>query len=83
MDREIKIIPASAAREKSDKWNRLKRIAEIERIATGISREAEKGNYEFIFDGYVSKDVEELLKELGYKVNTGTQRNESYAVINW
>ena len=55
-------------------------MAEIERL---IENAIENCEYSVSQDGVLSRSCKEHLESLGYKVETGTQYNESWYCIKW
>lgn len=41
------------------------------------------GKFSISEDGYLKPETQKKLEELGYKIETGTQYNESYYSISW
>lgn len=41
------------------------------------------GKFSISKDGYLKPETQKKLEELGYKIETGTQYNESYYSISW
>ena len=78
------MIPsAEKARERSKKINDLKLQGELKMIETNIERAIEKGYVCFDYSGDISKEAREILERLGYRIQVGSQYNESYVSITW
>ena len=56
---------------------------ELDEIMSGIHKQANEGYFNYGGDGYLHDVTKERLKELGYKVETGSQYNEPYYSISW
>lgn len=56
---------------------------EWEDLEKAIQADAEKGYYYNSYIGHIQPENKKKLEELGYKVEIGTQYNESYVNISW
>lgn len=56
---------------------------ELRKLSEEINNAIAEGKYSISNDGYLKHETLQRLKELGYKVQTGSQYNESYYSISW
>ena len=56
---------------------------QLEDIAKEIREAIEEGKFFISGIGYLKSEIRKKLNELGYKVETGSQYNESYYSISW
>ena len=56
---------------------------ELRRIFKEIEAAAARGERTLNKDGVLSRQVRSKLEDLGYKVEIGSQYNESYYIIRW
>ena len=56
---------------------------ELKEIEGYIIQAISAGTFSVTRDGYISREVVNKLQELGYKVDTGSQYNQSYYSISW
>ena len=77
------MISASEARKKTE--NNINNCAtkELSEIMQEIDEAIEDGKFSISNDGYLQSKTKQRLEELGYKVKTGSQYNESYYSVNW
>lgn len=82
-ERGKSMLSASEARAKTqDKINNriTKKLAELEKQ---IDCAVASGKYSISNSGCLQSEIKQRLEELGYKVTTGSQYNESYYCISW
>ncbi len=48
-----------------------------------IDKTIANGKFSISNDGYLQSQTRKKLEELGYKVETGSQYNESYYSVSW
>lgn len=77
------MISAKEAREQSkqNKQNTLNKEMAI--IEEEINNKISQGNNNVYINGLISSDVRQMLEQLGYNVECGSQYNESYVNIKW
>ena len=56
---------------------------EMQGIESEINKAINEGYFSISRDGCLARQTIKRLEELGYKVATGTQYNESYYTISW
>ena len=56
---------------------------EMTEIEKRIINAIKEGKYSICYSGYLKQETKDALKRLGYKVETGSQYNESYYSISW
>ena len=56
---------------------------ELKKISEQINIAIAEGKYSISNDGYLQQETRQRLEGLGYKVQTGSQYNESYYSISW
>lgn len=56
---------------------------ELKEIESKIESAVRSGKYSISDGGSLSAQTYNRLKKLGYKVETGSQYNESYYIISW
>ena len=56
---------------------------ELQKLSEQINDAIAEGKYSITNDGYLKCETQRRLEELGYKVQTGSQYNESYYSIRW
>ena len=56
---------------------------ELHKLSEQINNAVAEGKYSISNDGYLQHGTRLRLEELGYKVQTGSQYNESYYSISW
>ena len=56
---------------------------DLKKIEIEIEKSIKNGSFECYFDGKLSLEIKQYLKELGYKINSGIQYNCEYNVISW
>ena len=77
------IISAREAHEKTNGIVNQDLTQELEFIEEKINSSILDGLYSVSYDGSISQNARAKLEELGYRVKTGPQYNESYVVILW
>ena len=77
------MISAKEAREQSkqNKQNTLNKEMAI--IEEEINNKISQGNNNVYINGLISSDARQMLEQLGYNVECGSQYNESYVNITW
>ncbi len=77
------MISASEARKKTE--NNINNCAtkELSEIMEKIDKAIANGKFSISNDGYLQFETEQRLEELGYKIKTGSQCNESYYTVSW
>lgn len=58
-------------------------MSDVESILQEMEACAKQGEDQYAFDGVLSPIQRQKLVELGYNVRTGTQYNQSWAIISW
>lgn len=58
-------------------------IQQLEEISNLIKDAIKNGYFSISKDGYLKSKAQKKLEELGYKVETGGQYNNSYYTISW
>lgn len=56
---------------------------QLEKLSSDINNAIHKGKYDIANDGTLDSEVKRRLEDLGYKVTSGNQYNESYYTISW
>ncbi len=56
---------------------------ELSEIMGKIDKAIANGEFLFSTNGYLQPETKQRLEELGYKVETGSQYNESYYSVSW
>lgn len=77
------MITANEARKKAESVKNNCVTREMEIIESEIEEAVRKGDYSIALSGTINPYTAEHLRELGYKVYTGSQYNESYFKIKW
>ncbi len=77
------VINAKEARQKTE--NNINNCAtkELSEIMEKIEKTIANGKFSISNDGYLESETEQRLEELGYKIKTGSQYNESYYSVSW
>jgi predicted kinase len=57
--------------------------SELNKLSEQINNAIAEGKYSITNDGYLQQETRQRLEELGYKIQTGSQYNESYYSISW
>ncbi|HAU85812.1 MAG TPA: hypothetical protein DCW90_10005 [Lachnospiraceae bacterium] len=77
------MINAETARNESEKTANEKLSEELKEVEKCIEWAVEKGSYSTYYDGTLNSKTVNTLRKLGYKVEYGSQYNESYYSISW
>ena len=77
------MLTASEANKKTKEIIKECLTEELSKLEEQINKAIENGKFSISNDGYLQSETTERLKELGYKVETGSQYNESYYIISW
>ena len=77
------MISAKEARKQSEQNKQDILNKEMAIIEEEINNEISQGNNNVYINGSISSDVRQMLEQLGYDVNCGSQYNESYVNIEW
>lgn len=80
---KCKMITAKEANERTNKMINDCLANELSEIMYKISKEIQSGRYHLSDSGHLSQITKDKLIELGYKVENGSQYNESYYCIKW
>ena len=77
------MLSASEANQKTR--NNIKKCLtkELSELEKQIDEAISNGKFSISNDGYLQSETKERLEELGYKVSTRSQYNESYYSISW
>lgn len=77
------MLSASEANQKTR--NNIKKCLtkELSELEKQIDEAISNGKFSISNDGYLQSETKDRLEELGYKVSTGSQYNESYYSISW
>lgn len=77
------MISASEARKKTENNINNCITKELSEIMEQINEAIEDGKFSISNDEYLQSETKQRLEELGYKVKTGSQYNESYYSVSW
>ena len=77
------MLLAYQAARRTQEVIRMRQTDELMRIEKGILQQINLGNFEYIYDGYISIETKEELERCGYKVATGSQYNQDWVRIKW
>ena len=77
------MLTAKEAKEKANEACQKKIANELAIIVQAINETVVTGEMSCTIPKYVSKDARQKLESLGYKVDSGSQYNESYTSISW
>ncbi len=77
------MISASEARKKTENNINNGTTRELSEIMRQIEKAITNGKFSISNDGYLQSETEQKLEELGYKIKTGSQYNESYYSVSW
>lgn len=77
------MILASVAAQKSVEVIQNHEIEELKDIDKRINKACSNGLRSIYLDTMISVKARKELKRCGYKVESGSQYNESYTVISW
>ncbi len=77
------MISASEARKKTENNINNGTTRELSEIMRQIEKAIANGKFSISNDGYLQSETEQKLEELGYKIKTGSQYNESYYSVSW
>lgn len=56
---------------------------ELDKIDKLIAEAVSNGKFSICNDGVLQSKTKEMLKSLGYRIETGSQYNEAYYSISW
>lgn len=79
----MELITAEEARKKVQSGESEKAKSSFEKVVKLINQAIEDEKYGICLDGDLPSSVVKKLKDLGYTVQCGSQRNESYTSISW
>ena len=83
-ERSVKnMISATEARFKAIVTIQKGLTDELKKITEEIQEAIAKGKFEIHNEGCLSDETKKVLKENGYKIETGSQYNQSYYFIRW
>lgn len=77
------LLAATEAHSKTQENIRNCVTTELHKISEQINNAIAEGKYSISNDGYLQYESQQRLEELGYKIQTGSQYNESYYSISW
>lgn len=77
------MLTAEEARLKTKEILNQQKVNESFEVSKNIEDAVNNGLYYYTNNGYLFPETRKYLNELGYKVTTGTQYNESYYTIEW
>lgn len=77
------LLAATEARSKTDEHIQKCLTTELHKLSEQITNAIAEGKYSITNDGYLQRETRQRLEELGYKVETGSQYNESYYSVSW
>ena len=77
------LLTADEARSKTQENIQKCLTAELHKLSGQINNAIAEGKYSISNDGYLQHETRLRLEELGYKIQTGSQYNESYYSISW
>lgn len=81
---DLPILSAKEARMLTEKHIEETIASQLGEIGAKIAYAVKNGDKSVTLDGTLNKNISEKLEKiLGYKVETGTQYNESYYTISW
>lgn len=80
---EPKLMTAKEAREKIDKGEDEKSFAIWCNVAKEINQAIENGENNYCKEGSLPESVIRKLQNLGYRVEEGSQYNQSYFMVKW
>jgi pterin-4a-carbinolamine dehydratase len=73
---------AKEAREKAQSLQSIKVSEDYNKCKKAISAAVDFGRFDTSL-GFINQSALALLQKEGYKITTGSDRNESYTQINW
>lgn len=77
------MISAKEAKEIAIQGKYERAVKQMELIECEIQKAIEKGSFSASFNGSICSANKEKLESLGYKVDSGSQYNESYFSVSW
>jgi hypothetical protein len=77
------MISAKEAKDVVMQGKYEKAVKQMELIESEIKKAIEKGSFNASFNGSICSANKEKLETLGYKVDSGSQYNESYFSVSW
>lgn len=77
------LLAATEARNKTQENIHNCVTTELHKLSEQIDNAIAEGKYSISNDGYLQSETQQRLEELGYKIQTGSQYNESYYSISW
>nr|DAH56341.1 MAG TPA: hypothetical protein [Caudoviricetes sp.] len=81
---DLPILSAKEARMLTEKYMEETITSQLGEIGAKIAYAAKNGDESVTLEGTLNKNVREKLEKiLEYKIETGTQYNESYYTISW
>lgn len=81
---DLPILSAKEARMLTEKYMEETIASQLGEIDAKIAYAAKNGDESVTLEGTLNKNVREKLEKiLEYKIETGTQYNESYYTISW
>ena len=77
------MLSASEARERSKFSITIETTRQLKKCEISIDNAISCGKTEVYLDFWVNEQTKNQLMKLGYVVNKGSERNESYTKISW
>lgn len=77
------MISSDEARKKTENNINNCVTKELSEIMEKIDKAIVNGRFSISNDGYLESQIRKKLEEFGYKVETGSQYNESYYSVSW
>lgn len=78
------LISAAEARDRIIKANTASATAQMKQIADAIQGAIDKNEFNVtLYETYIIAANGEKLAKQGYKINSGSERNENWTTISW
>lgn len=77
------LLSAEESRKRADKKTNEALTKELQEVATKINTASREGKYSYSEDRCLTSEIRTRLEALGYKVEVGSQYNQSYYSISW
>lgn len=77
------MLSASEAKKKTQDSINDRVTKELDKLNKQIDKAIARGSFSISNDGILQSETSKRLESLGYRVQTGSQYNESYYNISW